>query len=168
MAPVQGGYTGTVPQNPANNAAAAMIRDLLTRPRPGGMPGGAPSGMMGMNMNGVAGVASTFEGPAIKLYNERDKYNEWEFLYDLSQDRKRAGGMTPGMSGGVGNTAGGNTQQPSNPPVGFGQIQSGPIPPGQPPIQPPTGFPQPPTFGQQPGFPQPGPGYGPQPPNRSR
>jgi hypothetical protein len=54
---------------------------------------------------GIAGVASESTGPAIKVYNERKRYNEWEFVYDQSKDRglagvQRNGGAigTPGQS----------------------------------------------------------------------
>ena len=146
--------------NPAamgdNNAAADMIRRMLTQPRPGGPP--AQSGMMGMNMNGIAGVASTVERTGIKIYAERDKYNEWEFLYDLTQDRKRAGAMAQAMGQ---QTGGGN--QPTQPQNSFGGGQPPPGP-GQPP---PLGPGQPPPFPSSPGFPPPF-GAQPQIPNRTR
>ena len=40
---------------------------------------------------GIAGVASTVERTGIKIYNEKEKYNEWEFLYDLTKDKTGAG-----------------------------------------------------------------------------
>jgi hypothetical protein len=138
-----------MPQQPGSNAAADMIRRMLTQPRPGGAP--APSGMMGMNLNGIAGVASTVEQTGIKLYNERDKYNEWEFLYDLSQDRKRAAAM--GQQAGT-------ASQPAQPQqTPFGSTPSPPIfgttptpmppPPGGPPSSPPRiGSPQQPIPGR--------------------
>jgi type II secretory pathway pseudopilin PulG len=97
---------------------------------PGGLPGmgGTPVG------GGIAGVASESTGPAIKVYNERKKYNEWEFVYDQSKDRGLAGvqrnggalgtpaqsmGSMPGQQPGIGGTAGpsaflgqAGTQQP--------------------------------------------------------
>ncbi len=35
---------------------------------------------------GIAGVASKLEAQGIKVYNERTKYNEWEFVYDPRKD----------------------------------------------------------------------------------
>ena len=35
---------------------------------------------------GIAGVASQLEAEGIKIYNDRTKYNEWEFTYDARQD----------------------------------------------------------------------------------
>ena len=33
---------------------------------------------------GIAGVASKREGPSIKSYRDRTKYQEWEFVFDAS------------------------------------------------------------------------------------
>jgi len=72
---------------------------------------------------GIAGVASESTGPAIKVYNERKKYNEWEFVYDQSKDRGLAGvqknGGAPGTPAGqMGSMPGGMT--PGQPGAGFG------------------------------------------------
>jgi hypothetical protein len=67
-------------------------------PQPAGLPGMGGTQIGG----GIAGVASEATGPAIKIYNERKKYNEWEFVYDQSKDRGLAGvqhnGGAPGTS----------------------------------------------------------------------
>ena len=48
--------------------------------------------MGGQQMGGgIAGVASESKGPSIIVYNERKKYNEWEFVYDQSKDHGLAG-----------------------------------------------------------------------------
>ncbi len=65
----------------------------------------APGGMGGTQMGGgIAGVASEFKGPTIKIYNDRKKYNEWEFVYDQSKDKGLAGvqrgGGAPGTPAG--------------------------------------------------------------------
>ena len=53
---------------------------------------------------GIAGVASEATGPSIMIYNDRKKYNEWEFVYDQSKDRGLAGvqrgGGAPGTPAG--------------------------------------------------------------------
>ena len=85
--PIQPGSNGTPPGFPQpgtvagqNNPAADMIRNILTTPRPGGMPQGNPGGQtIG---GGIAGVASTAEGEGVKVYNDRTLYQEWEFIYD--------------------------------------------------------------------------------------
>jgi hypothetical protein len=65
-------------------------------PRPQGAPGQpsttATSGGQQLGA-GIAGVASKLEADSIKVYNEREKYNEWEFVYDFSKDKKRGGGI---------------------------------------------------------------------------
>jgi len=83
------------------NAAALAIQNSLNGPRPGGLQG--LPGMGGTQMGGgIAGVASESLGPAIIVYNERKKYNEWEFVYDQSKDRGLAGvsrgGGAPGTA----------------------------------------------------------------------
>jgi hypothetical protein len=76
-------------------------------------------GMGGTQVGGgIAGVASESTGPAIKIYNERKKYNEWEFVYDQSKDRGLAG--VQGNGGAPGTPAG----------------QMGSMPPGMNPQQP--------------------------------
>ena len=52
------------------------------------MPGATPT--MGQTIGGgIAGVASTAESEGIKIYNERSKYNEWEFVYDFRKEQAR-------------------------------------------------------------------------------
>jgi len=46
---------------------------------------------------GVAGVASTFEGPSIKSYAKREKYQEWEFVFDPATAART--GQQPGQPG---------------------------------------------------------------------
>jgi hypothetical protein len=76
---------------------------------------GALPGMGGAQIGGgIAGVASESTGPAIKVYNERKKYNEWEFVYDQSKDRGLAGMQRNG--GGIGTAAQAMGSIPSQPP----------------------------------------------------
>lgn len=90
--------------------ALDVIQRLLTQPRtpPPGVLSGAPgstspvtnpggnfsiSGSAANGGNGqfggggIAGVASKHEGRGIKLVNERDRIEEWEFIYDYGKDR---------------------------------------------------------------------------------
>jgi len=110
--------------NSASNGQGTSPNNLgsmlgLNGPRPGGTAG--LPGMGGTQMGGgIAGVASEDKDPSIKVYNERKKYNEWEFVYDKSKDRGLAGvmgnGGVPGtpagqmgsMPPGVGNNPAGN------------------------------------------------------------
>lgn len=109
---------------------------------------------------GIAGVASKREQEGIKRYNEKKKYNEWEFVYDITKDPSRTGGAagatpaaaqgaagaTPAAAGAVQATAGAGAavqtqtgfqqfQQPPQPPTSPG---STPFPPGMPPAGMPT------------------------------
>ena len=72
----------------APNTALDLINKLLTTPSQN-----VPAGV-GNNNNtvagGIAGVASTFQGPSIKVYKERQKYNEWEFVFDLKSTQPGA------------------------------------------------------------------------------
>jgi hypothetical protein len=108
---------------------------------------------------GIAGVASEAKNPSIKVYNERKKYNEWEFVYDKTKDRGLAGvmgnGGVPGtpagqmgsMPPGVGNNPAGNNSgfgggSSFGSGSSFGQSSSGfgqstPAQPPQPPPPPP-------------------------------
>lgn len=100
------------------NAAAAVIMNQLTQPRPQGQPfPGAPPGFQ--IGGGIAGVASTAEIEAIKIYNEREKYDEWEFVYDPKKD-KRLAMQQRGLQGG-----GAQGNQPGRP-LGGGPGGGGP------------------------------------------
>jgi len=65
-----------------------LIQSILTTPRqpPPGIGGGLTGGG-----TGLAGVASTAKGEGIHLINHRSKYQEWEFVYDLKNDKSSAG-----------------------------------------------------------------------------
>ncbi len=107
---------------PAQNPALQMIRDILTKPRPGGLAGvlgqGASAGGQVIG-GGIAGVASTLEAEGIMIYNDRTKYNEWEFLYDIRKDPLKMGQLGLGAAGAAG-TGPAKTMTPSpageNPP----------------------------------------------------
>lgn len=82
----------------SNQQAADLIRGLLTQPR--ALPGAQGMGAGGMQIatGSIAGVASKVERRGIKVYKDRNKYNEWEFIYDFSKDRTGAGQLA-GMMG---------------------------------------------------------------------
>ena len=97
---------GATTNNQQGMSAADLIGNLLRQPRP--MPTGpATGGQTGMTggglatiTGGIAGVASRVEKLGIKIYNERSKYNEWEFIYDFSKDKTGAGRMQGAMGSG--------------------------------------------------------------------
>jgi hypothetical protein len=87
------------------------------------------TGTMGQQIGGgIAGVATKVEGEGIKIYNDRSKYKEWEFIYDLSKDNGVGGqqrvqqGQQPQQNGlnGIGSPIGspnpfGTSSQQSSP-----------------------------------------------------
>lgn len=79
------------------NQGLDIIGRLLTTPRPGGMPGSSNSSNNQTIGGGIAGVASKYEADSIKVYKERQKYNEWEFIYDIKEELQKMvpGGATP-------------------------------------------------------------------------
>ncbi len=88
--PITAQNQGQLGQQPSQgvvpNQAINMINTMLTQPgqRPAAAQASTPN-FTGGGL-GIAGVASTMNGPSIKLYKERGRYNEWEFIYDLKQN----------------------------------------------------------------------------------
>lgn len=110
---VQGVPGGTLQGGvvPATNNAISLINQILTQPRtpPPGIGVPASNNTMG---GGIAGVASTYEGPSIKSYNTRTKFNEWEFVFQNQQQAAPGqatpqpnGQQAPGQQNGTGTTA---------------------------------------------------------------
>jgi hypothetical protein len=119
----------------------------------GGLSSGfGPSGQNPFGGGGIVGVASDSDKESIKVYNQRQKYNEWEFFALLNQ----TGQAPPGTPGGGQNPA----ANPNNPfgPTGspFGTPTGNPIgtPTGNPfgsPTGNPFGTPAGSPFGNTPG-----------------
>jgi len=131
---------------------ANLLNQILTTPRPGGINGlpGGPGGGFGATPSGspstpltngaaptssatampsavgggIAGVASKRERKSIKTYNDRKKYNEWEFVLDLSKQ------VQQGAASGTGAT---RVPQSGQTPAAFpgGPSMPGQIPGGQ-------------------------------------
>jgi len=116
-ASMQGGFRPGTPGGTNPNPAIEMIQRILTTPRPGGL--GQTSAQEGLTIGGgIAGVATTMEAEGIKVYNERTKYNEWEFIYDFRKDRTMMGamGLAPGSAGAVSQSPQGQKQaMPASP-----------------------------------------------------
>ena len=133
--PTQPGANGVPPGFPQpgtaagqGNAAADMIRNILTTPRPGGMPQGVTGGQM--IGGGIAGVASTAEGEGVKVYNDRTLYQEWEFIFDPQKQKQIPNPNAVGAGGTPADKMNQGTQpQPQNP--GFGTSPQMGRPPGQ-------------------------------------
>jgi hypothetical protein len=94
------------PQN-ASNPALQAIQQSLTNPQQAGTASQtaqsgqqAPGAQMGTGVaipGGLAGVASKLESDSIKIYGDRQKYNEWEFVYDMN--KKKGQGQGQGQQG---------------------------------------------------------------------
>jgi hypothetical protein len=133
------GQPGTTPipgQMPGQNEAVRMIDQILRTPR-ATQPTAAQQQTGGQQIGGgIAGIASTAERPGIKIYKEMEKYNEWEFLYDLTQDKTGLGAQLPQQQQGQQGQQQGQQQGPQQqqqqqqppPPPPFG--------PQSPPLQP--------------------------------
>jgi hypothetical protein len=82
---------GVVPAGNApagqQNPALGLIGTLLTSPRQAPSTTGAFTG----GGTGIAGVASNAEGKGIHVVNDHTKYKEWEFVYDLKNDKSVMG-----------------------------------------------------------------------------
>ena len=83
----QGRGQGNFASPGAGGQAADVIRNLLTSPRPGGLAGiraGQTRSQAGgaSFTGGIAGVATKAEEFGVKVYQQREMYNEWEFVYD--------------------------------------------------------------------------------------
>jgi type II secretory pathway pseudopilin PulG len=100
--PTTPGANGSVPGypqpgNPINpnggaNQAQQMIQQILTSPRPGGMPiGNGPSAAIG---GGIAGVATNVDAIGIMVYNDHSNYKEWEFIFDPTKVKPIANPVT--------------------------------------------------------------------------
>jgi type II secretory pathway pseudopilin PulG len=86
------GASGGAPTPPGGRGSAGR----------GGQPG-AP-GAPGTATGGIVGVTSRSTDASIRLYNGRNHYNEWQFVYAPPQAAPGAGGQPggPGRQGGPG------------------------------------------------------------------
>jgi hypothetical protein len=100
--PQSSGQPGVQINPQAQAAAAGLLQNLLTQPRPGGMAGITTGGPGGAIMGGgIAGVASKAEGESIMVYGDRTDFSEWEFIYDPMKFRVPANPNTGSGAGGV-------------------------------------------------------------------
>ncbi len=102
----------------------------------------AQMGAKGATFGGgpVIGVASTSDKQSLHVFNDKDHYKDWEFIYDPSSDR---GGLIRGPYNGPPTFGGGTVPGAVTP----GQMQPGTSPFGQTPVTQPSPFggPQPQT-----------------------
>ena len=83
------GQPGMTINPQAQNAAAQMIGQILTQPRPGGMPQANTTGV-GIMGGGIAGFASTADEDSIMVYNDQTNYSTWEFVFDPNKQKPLA------------------------------------------------------------------------------
>ena len=101
--PVQGSPTG----------ALNAINQLLTTPRQIGNAASTPTSSN--QIGAIAGIASAYKGPSIKVYKDQQKYELWEFVFDPTASTMPGGvpgGTQPGQTPG---TAPGNSPGPGGP-----------------------------------------------------
>jgi hypothetical protein len=118
--------------NSGGQGAAAMPSGIQQGLYSGNQSSSSPVTMGG----GIAGVASTFEGPSIRVFrvNNKDfkKYSEWEFIYDPAKDTSSMAGMPNQVNIG-GSTANGNGGfTPANGASSSSRSSSGSTPPPTP------------------------------------
>jgi hypothetical protein len=66
------------PGGPGATPVPGLIDNMMRNPPGQNLLGGQPVTVGG----GIAGVASKMEATGIMIYNDRRKFNEWEFIYD--------------------------------------------------------------------------------------
>ena len=122
----------------AGSQAANIIGQLLTQPRPGGLAGLRAAQNRGGGgaafTGGIAGVASKAEERGVKIYKEREAYNEWEFVFDYREAQGLSGGMGA-MGGGMpmpGGQPGLTSSRTMSLPPGGGAGMGGAVPAGYP------------------------------------
>jgi hypothetical protein len=84
--PQPGGTTGQL-------SPASLINNLLTQPRPTGMPQVVATGNAGNATaigGGIAGIASNLDADSIMVCGDHSNYQEWEFIFDPSKWRAPA------------------------------------------------------------------------------
>jgi len=98
-----------------------MIQQLLTTPRQ------PPSSIQNQNavtggMSGIAGVGGNAEGQGIHVVGDHTKYKEWEFIYDIKNDKTAIGAGAVMQNQLLQQQQQQNQQQPASP---FGQSSFG-------------------------------------------
>jgi type II secretory pathway pseudopilin PulG len=113
-----GPSTSTAPGNQQTTAPQPTAAQPTSR---GGLApiGSQPGGIGGGTSAGVAGVTSKSKDQSIRLYNGRNHYNEWAFVYTPQLQAGQGSTTPPGVLGG--GQRGQRGQQPGVGPGGRGQ-----------------------------------------------
>jgi type II secretory pathway pseudopilin PulG len=139
--------TPTTPNGPGTAPGTTQPSTSQPSSRGGLAPIGSQPGGIGGSLAGVAGVTSKSKEQSIRLYNGRNHYNEWAFMYTPQLQPGQTGTSPPGVLSGPqrGQQPGvgpGGRGQPGTDPFGRGRGndpgQRGPSPfgPGQSPFGP--------------------------------
>lgn len=86
--PVMNSAPGGMAQTGAPNQAERPVQ--IPNSLSGGSAGGSQLQQSQAVYGGVAGIASMSTKKGIKIYNGHRKYNEWEFIYDVTKDLPHA------------------------------------------------------------------------------
>jgi type II secretory pathway pseudopilin PulG len=96
-----GGTSTDSPGNSNSTASSGSTGSAFGNPQPGGGP--------------MIGVASSKKAVSIKIINEKDHYNEWEFVYDPRLEQQQlGGGMNTPNNPNAGSVVGSGTNNPNN------------------------------------------------------
>jgi len=71
------------------NQAVNLIQQMLTSPRT--PPAGLNTGTVTTGMSGIAGVGGSADGTGIHVIKDHSKYKQWEFIYDIKNDKNIVG-----------------------------------------------------------------------------
>ena len=139
--------------NPASTAAGATNPSGTTSPSgtpsdakfPAGPAGSAGNPLSSDQLTGktfgggaIVGVSIPSQKESLKEFQQKNHYNEWQFVYDPTMDPTQRGGVSAGAATGI---PGGIPQQGITQP-GFSQPGSNPLSPGS---QNPSSTPNPPA-----------------------
>lgn len=106
----------------SSNGALGLINQILTTPR---QPPAAASTSSSSNVTsgglGLAGVASTYDGPTVKVYKDRKKFKEWEFIFDMQSLTPQP----PGTTAATGTNTGTGQNPSGGGPLGGGTLGGG-------------------------------------------
>src|SRR5262245_16362892 len=132
--------TGSAPTRGSQSTTAPQPSTSQPSSRGGLQPIGSQPGGVGGSLAGVAGVTSKSKQQSIRLYNGRNHYNEWAFVYTPQLQPGQTGTTPPGVIGGAQRgqpgVGPGGRGQPGTDPFGRGRGndpgQRGPSPFGPP------------------------------------
>jgi hypothetical protein len=117
------------PGGQQSNQAANLIQQLLTTPRqpPSSTPGTVTSGGVG-----IAGVGGSVDGKGIHVIKDHSKYKEWEFVYDIKNDKTVVGAQAAAAQQQLQANPTGAQPDPLATPASASPASPSPMPPASP------------------------------------